>query len=155
MASANEAGEVRIVTEDIQGNQKIAYKLRTDSAINAGKSPDGVLANTTIDKQVKLGLAGAVAAGGHKVRLFLKLDAADGIDSSDCVVQVPVTEDNGTQRVLNATDFGFTTDLPASTPASSLIELGTGYTVPEGSRLRVGSLDKSVPTVISIEDDTA
>lgn len=154
MASANEPGEVRIIAEDIMGNQSVCYKFRSDSALNAGKSPEGVLANLTVDKQVKVGLAGPVARGGWKIRLMFKFDSTDGLDASDCVIQVPVTEDNGTQRVLNASDFGFTTDLPASTPADSLIELGTGYTVPEGARLRVGSADKTVPIVLSIEDDT-
>lgn len=154
MASANEPGEIRIVAEDIMGNQYICYKFRTDSAVNAGASPDGVLANATVDKQVKVGLSGPTAMGGWKIRMFLKMDAADGIDASDCVIQIPITEDNGTQRVLNASDFGFSTDLPASSPASSLLELGTGYTVPEGARIKVGSADKTVPIVISIEDDT-
>ena len=155
MVSAIEAGEIRVIVEDIMGNQSICYKLRTDSAVNAGGSPEGVLANLTIDKQVKVGLAGPIATGGSKIRLMAKFDAADGIDCSDCVIQVPVTEDNGTQRVLNAADFGFTTDLPAATPANNLIELGTGYIVPQGARMRVGSKDFTVPIVLSIEDDTA
>jgi len=155
MASANEPGEIRVIVEDVMGNQSVCYKFRSDSAINAGKSPDGVLANLTVDKQVKVGLAGPIATGGSKIRLFAKLDAADGIDASDCVIQVPITEDNGTQRVLNGTDFGFTVDLPAATPADNLIELGTGYTILQGARCRVGSADKTVPIVISIEDDTA
>ena len=154
MASANEPAEIRVVAEDINGNNFICYKFRSDSAIAAGYSPDGVLANATVDKQVKVGLSGPVLQGGWKVRLFLKLDAADGIDVSDCVIQLPITEDNGTQRVLNATDFGATTDLPAATPAGNLVELGTGYTIPQNARVRVGSADKTVPTVLSIEDDT-
>jgi hypothetical protein len=155
MASATESGEVRIMAEDIQGNQFVCYKLRTDGAINAGGAPDGVLANATVDKQVKLGLAGPVCRGGWKIRMILKMDGADGIDASDCVVQIPITEDNGTQRVLNASDFGFSTDLPAASPAGQLLELGTGYTVPENARVRVGSADGTVPTVLAIEDDTA
>lgn len=155
MASANEPAELRIVAEDPFGNQVVCHKFRSDSAVNAGKSPDGVLANLTTDKQMKVGLAGPVLTGGWRVRLFAKLDAADGIDVSDGVFQIPVTYADGSERVLSAADIGATTDLPAATPASSWVELGTGYLVPDGVRIRVGSNTMLTPIVLSLEDDTA
>lgn len=155
MASANEAGELRIVVEDPQGNQGICHKFRSDSAVNAGKSPDGVLANLTTDKQMKVGLGGPVATPGSRVRLFFKFDATDGLDVSDGVYQIPVTFDDGTERVLSASDLGISTDIPAATVAGSWIELGSGYLVPDGVRLRVGSKSMLTPIVISVEDDTA
>jgi len=160
MASANEPALLKCVVEDAVGNQFVAWKQRSDGAINAGKSPDGVLANLTVDKQVKLGMSGPIAKGGSKIRLFATLDAADGIDASDCVVQIAITEVTPagspiSERQLASNDIGFTTDLPAATPASSLIELGTGYTVPDGVYVRVGSASFSTPTVVSLEDDTA
>jgi len=155
MASANEPGDLKIVIEDAFGNQRICHKFRTDSAVNAGKSPDGVLANLTHDKQVKVAPAPVVGSAGHKVRLFASFDAADGIDASDCVVQIPVTYSDGTEKTLSASDIGFTTDLPAGTLASSWVELGTGYTIPDGVRLKVGSASMLTPIVLSIEDDTA
>jgi hypothetical protein len=154
MASANEPADLKVVIEDPFGNQQICHKFRSDSAVNAGKSPDGVLANLTHDKQLKVPTAPPIASAGYKVRLFASLDAADGIDASDCVIQIPVTYADGTEKVLSASDIGFTTDLPAATPATYWVECGTGYTVPDGVRLRVGSASMLTPIVISLEDDT-
>jgi len=154
MASANEPALLKLVVEDPAGNQFVAHKFRSDGAINAGKSPDGVLANLTFDKQMTPGLAGPVAGPGYRVRLFAKLDAADGLDVSDGVFQVAVTEDNGTERQLSASDLGISTDYPAATPAGQWIELGTGYLVPDGMRLRIGSATLKTPTVLSLEDDS-
>ena len=155
MASANEPGQIRIYAEDSAGNLRICAKYHSKSAIAAGFSPDGVLANTTIDKQVKAGLGGPLLVGGDILHLFFKPEAADGLDASDNTIQIAITEVNGTQRQLSAADFGYTTDLPAGTLASQWVELGTGYTVPNGQQFRVGSRDYSLPTVIAIEDDTA
>lgn len=155
MASANEPADLKIVIEDAFGNQQVCHKFRSDSAVNAGKSPDGILANLTHDKQMKVPTAPPIGKGGDRVRIFASLDAADGIDASDCVIQVPVTYADGTEKSLSASDFGFTTDLPAATPAGNLVELGTGYLIPDGVRLRVGSASMLSPIVISLEDDTA
>jgi hypothetical protein len=150
MASANEPGLIRVVCERADGLQKVAMQYRSDSAVNAGKSPDGVLANLTVDKQMKVGYVNPVLTAGDKVHLFFKFDAADGLDVSDGVVQIPYWED-GNYRPLTSADLGNTTDIPAATPASAWIELGTGYTVPsnvKSARLGNGTI------VISIEDDT-
>ena len=152
MASANEAGLLRIVCERADGLQKVAYQVRSDSAINAGKSPDGVLANLTADKQMKLfGFVGPNLSAGDKIHLVFKFDATDGLDASDCVVQIPYWED-GNFRQLNATDLVFATDVPAATVAATWIELGTGYTVP--SNVKSARLGNGI-IVLSIEDDTA
>lgn len=153
MGSANAPADFYIMASDPQLNMFVCHKGRSDSAIHAGKSPDGVLANLTIDKQVKLPLSGPVARAGWRIRLFISLDTADGIDVSDGVYQIAVTEKNKNERVLSASDLGIATDLPAATPAGSLIELGTGYLIPDGMELRVGSLSLNTPTVISLEDD--
>lgn len=160
MASLNEPALLKCVVEDAQGNQYVAWKQRSDGAINAGKSPDGVLANLTIDKQVKLGMSGPIAKGGSRIRLFAKLDASDGLDVSDGVFQIAITEvtPDGraiSERQLSASDLTLTTDYPASTPALQWIELGTGYIIPDGMFVRVGSASFSTPTVVSLEDDTA
>jgi len=149
MASANEPGIIRLVCERSDGLTKSAYQVRSDSPINAGKSPDGVLANLTADKQLFVGYMGPTLTAGDKIHVMFMFDATDGLDASDCVIQIPYWED-GNQKQLNATSFVFTTDLPAATPAGSWVELGTGYTVPNNvkkAKLGNGHI------VISIEDD--
>jgi hypothetical protein len=155
MASANEPGQIRLYAEAPDGSLHICHKFHSKSAIAAGFSPDGVLANTTVDKQVKVGLGGPWMTGGWILHLFFKPEAADGYDASDNTIQIAVTEENGTQRQLSASDIGYTTDLPAGTLANQWVELGTGFTVPNAVKMRVGSRDYSLPTVIAIEDDTA
>ena len=155
MASANEPAALKIVVEDPQGNQQVAWEGRSDSFINAGKSPDGVLANLTVDKQGVIPLGKPIAFPDYVIRLFAKLDAADGLDVSDGVIQICVTQSNGVERQLNATDISYTTDYPAATVAGTWLEMGKGYTVPAGQKLRVGSITGKTPSVISIEDDTA
>jgi hypothetical protein len=160
MASLNEPALFRIVIEDANGNQYVCHQVRSDGPINAGKSPDGVLANLTIDKQMRLGLAGPIAKGGSKVRVMFKQDSADGLDVSDGVFQLCVTEvtPNGqpiSERQLGSSDLGISTDYPAANVAGVWHELGTGYTVPDGMFIRVGSSSMLTPTVLSLEDDTA
>lgn len=151
MASANEPGVLKIFAESPEGQRFLTHRYRSDSPINAGKSPDGVLANLTIDKwQFVPEYTGVTLTGGWKVILNFTLDAADGIDASDCVINLPLTIRGGGVRQLNATDLGFTTDLPASTVAAQPIDLGTGYTIPNGQSCHIGG----GAGVISIEDDT-
>ena len=155
MASAPRPGQLRIIAEDPQGNQYICHTAYSLGAIAAGGSPDGVLANKTADKQVKLPLAGPVLQGGWILRLLMKMDSADGLDASDATIAIAITESNGAERALSSTQIGYTVDFPAATPASQWIELGTGYTVPNNANMRVGSASGYTPTVIAIEDDTA
>lgn len=150
MASANEPGVVRIVAITPTGQEIVVYEDRSDGPLNAGKSPDGVLANLTADKWLFLQRGGPVLSGGWKIGLRFKLDAADGLDVSDGVTMIPVTRDDGTKFVLNNTDLGNTTDLPAATTAGAWHALGTDYTVPNGVRCMIGG----GPVVVSIEDDT-
>lgn len=159
MASANEPALIRAVIEDAQGVFHTCHQFRSDGAINAGKSPDGVLANLTHDKQLKPGMAGPIAKGGSKIVVMVKLDAADGLDVSDGAYHLAVTEVNRagqplSERQLSASDLGISTDFPAATPASTWIALGAGYTVPDGMFMRIGSASGNTPTVMSLEDDT-
>lgn len=150
MASSNEAGVIEVRAERSGSGEKVLLRVRSDSNINAGKSPDGVLANLTVDKQVYLPLSTLQLRGGDKIILYFKPDAADGIDVSDGVYFLPYWED-GILRQLNATDLGITTDLPAGTLAGNWVALGTGYTIPNNVRsARFGGGS----CVISVEDDT-
>jgi hypothetical protein len=150
MSSANEPGQLYIVAISPQGQELVVASQRSDGPINAGKSPDGVLANLTIDKWMNLPRGGPVLSGGWKVGIRFKMDAVDGLDASDCVIQIPLTFDDGSTRTLNATDLGFTVDIPAATPAGVMLPLGTDYTIPNGLRAKIGG----GPVVVSIEDDT-
>lgn len=150
MASANEPGIIEVRVSRSGKGEKVLLRIRSDSNINAGKSPEGVLANLTVDKQVYLPLSSLGLLAGDKIILYFKLDATDGLDVSDGVFLLPYWED-GEFRQLNATDLGITTDIPAATVPATWVALGGGYTVPTNVRLaRFGGGS----CVISIEDDT-
>src|SRR4030042_2174123 len=125
MASANEAGVIRVVCKRA-GNEKVALQFRSDSPINAGKSPDGVLANLTIDKWMRIGFSGPQMTGGDKILLRFAFDGTDGLDVSDGVINIPYWED-GVFRPLTNADFVNTTDIPAASLGEAT--LGTGYIV--------------------------
>lgn len=152
MVSANEPGVIRIYAVSPEGQKIKTHEYRSDGPINAGKSPDGVLANLTADKHLYMPkFDGVVLTGGWKVVLGFTFDAADGLDVSDGFIQIPLTVQNGGVKYLNATDLGNTTDIPAATPAGAEIQLGAGYTIPNGQRVKIGGGS----AVISVEDDTA
>ena len=149
MASANEPGTVKIFAVPPSGSPIVTHQWRSDGFINAGKSPDGVLANLTRDKWAFINkVDNVILTGGWKVVLSFTPDATDGIDVSDCVIQIPITIAGGGIKVLNAADLTITTDL---TPIADVeTNMGVGYTIPDGQRVKIGG-DYGV---ISIEDDT-
>ena len=149
MASVTEPGDIRIVV-DRQGHQKVLWQGRSDGPVNAGGSPDGTLANKTIDKMLKIPVHPQRLRGGDVIRVLFKSDSADGLDASDCTFIVPIIED-GVMKQLNTSDFGFTTDI-STLVAGSWTELGSGYTIP--SNVTVAQFGGG-PLVVAIEDDTA
>ena len=151
MASANEPGQIEVRVWRSGLGEKPLFNARSDSSINAGKSPDGVLANLTVDKQVFIPFQGPILRAGDIIRLYFKFDATDGLDVSDGVYWLPLWED-GVYHQLNAADLGIATDIPAASVINTWIALGAGYTIPtsvKAARLGNGSV------VISVEDDTA
>jgi hypothetical protein len=151
MASAIENGLIKLVAERSGLGTRTVFQYRSDTAVNAGGSPDGVLANLTADKQLFIGQQMPILSAGDILHLMFKPDAADGYDASDCVINVPYWED-GTNRPLNAASFGFTTDLPAATVAAQWVEFGSGYTVPANVK---SAYVGNGQLVLSVQDDTA
>ncbi len=103
----------------------------------AGKSPDGVIANSP-EKWAYIPLSPLVLTGGWKVLPTVTIHVtADGMDVSDGAWQIPVTIKGVGLRHLSVTDCGGA-DLAASTTIGVEHDLGTGYTVPQGQELRIG-----------------
>jgi len=113
-------------------------------------SPDGVQATVKDNELPFMPPKPQVLRGGDKLMVFVVLKTADGIDASDCVFNVPILR-NGSLEYLSTADFGFSTDYPASSPADVELQLGSGYTVPEGDSIQVGG----GKFFMSVENDTA
>jgi len=157
MASDQNTGaEVILYAESPAGNRTVIFK-GVNEQTGPGGSPDGVQATVKANELPRMPLSTKVIPGGFKIVPVVKLKIADGVDTSDCVVSVPVTDQAGNLKYITRTDFGITTDLPASTPADLEIDLGTGYELANNEILRLGGSDGSMGATyfISVENDTA
>lgn len=150
MASDQATGaSVIIVAKAPQGDEKRLFQ-GVNEQTGPGGSPDGVQATVKDNELPFMPTNNFVLKGGDKLVLKTVLKVSDGLDASDAVINVPIRR-NGNLEYLAAADFGFTTDFPASTPANVELQLGAGYTVPEGDTIQVGG----GKYFISIENDAA
>lgn len=113
-------------------------------------SPEGVQATVKDNELPFMPINPIELSGGDKIVLFAVLKTADGLDASDSVFNVPIKR-NGALEFLSTADFGYTTDYPASSPADVELQLGSGYTVPEGDKVLLGG----AKYFMSLENDTA
>ena len=113
-------------------------------------SADGVQQTVKANELPYMPLSDFVAKGGDKIVITGELTTADGLDASDSVFNVPIMR-NGNLEYLSRSDFGYTTDYPASSPVSVELQLGSGYTVPEGDQIQIGG----GTFFMSLENDTA
>lgn len=150
MASSIEVGVLKIYAVSPTGQRFQTHTYQNGGAISAGASPDGVLANKTADKWMFIPKSPVLLSGGWKVVLTLTMAAADGLDASDSYIEIPLTVKGQGVRMLTAADLGYTTDVPAATLANIPVQLGTGYTIPQGQFAKIGG----AKGVISIEDDS-
>jgi len=150
MASATQAGTIRVYAVSPEGQRVQTHTFRNGGSISAGGSPDGVLANLTADKHLFIPKHPQIMTGGWKVAMTIELDATDGLDASDATIDYPITIRGAGVKFLNATDLGYTVDFAAASPASVELPLGAGFTIPDGQMVKIGG----ATGVISIENDT-
>lgn len=150
MASGQCPGaNVRIYAVEPNGKRHPLFK-GVNEQTGPGGAPDGVQATVKANELPIMPVAPLQVTGGNKIIAVSELKVSDGIDASDCVIQIPILR-NGAPDFLSASDLGFTTDYPASTPAGVELQLGAGYTVPQNDMIQVGGNR----FFISIENDTA
>lgn len=151
MASDQLTGaHIKIFCEYPNGDRRKIFEGINEQT-GPGGSPDHAQATVKANELPRMAVSNTVISGGSKIVMAVKLAAADGMDASDCVVSLPVVDASGNMRYLNESDLGITTDLPAATPANITVDVGTGYTVPEGDALRIGGNTY----FISLENDAA
>ena len=113
-----------------------------------GGSPDGAQATVKDNEIPYMPVNPIMLSGGDKIQVFVELKTADGLDASDSIITLPIRR-NGAPEYLSTADFGWTVDYPAASPASVELQLGAGYTIPEGDKVQIGG----GKYFISIEDD--
>lgn len=102
-----------------------------------GGSPDGAQATVKDNELPFMPLVPFVLRGGDKLILYGIMTTADGSDASDSVFNVPIRR-NGSLEYLSASDFGYTSDMPAASLATVEHQLGAGYTVPQNDLIQLG-----------------
>lgn len=145
MASAQEPGLVKLYVEKPNGLRYKVLEMRTEEA-GPGGAPDHVVSANT-DKWRFLARQGGQIERGDKFILAVVLDASDGLDVSDCVYSIPVTNlSNG--LVERITDAQFTQSDITPAAATETV-LGTYEFTSGGKQFGGGHVG------IFIEDDTA
>lgn len=150
MASLQAPGaKLKIYAVKPDGTKKRLFQ-GVNEQTGPGGSPQGVQATTKANELPVMPVANLQLNGGTKIIVYGELTVADGLDASDSIFNIPILR-NGSLEYLSRTDLGYTTDLPAATPAGTEIQLGTGYTIPENDSVFVGGGS----FFMSLEDDTA
>lgn len=150
MASDQLTGaEIRVYAVAPNGDKQRLFQ-GVNEQTGPGGSPSGAQATVKANELPFFNVHPFVLKGGDKLVIYGVMKTADGSDASDCVFTVPILR-NGGLEFLSAADFGYTTDYPAASPANVELQLGAGYTVPEGDNIQFGG----GKGFMSWEDDAA
>lgn len=142
MASAQLAGSITIKAVRRDGNSRDVSKGHISVFASAGGAPDGALATVgAIDTRHVIPESGPMLRPDDKILIEFTSEIADGMDVSDSVWVIPVTEyDTNGRRigVKHLSQGQFTTPTPADfTAVVGLPIIVGGYTVTEAG-LRIG-----------------
>lgn len=154
MASIQEPGQVEIWAVRVDGTRKKVAAGHVTHFAPAGGAPDGALASVkTPDQQAYQPVNGPILRPYDKIEVVFIAEGADGIDVSDSIWVIPVTEygrDGSVVGVkfLSRGDFANPAPADYTTVASIPVVVG-GYRVTEAG-LRVGG----GPIYLDIQDDT-
>lgn len=144
--------EVQAVRTD--GLTKTVVKSHVAALAPAGGSPDGALTSVpTPEKRTYTPVAGPMLRPNDHIQIKVVAPAADGIDVSDCIWLLPVTEYDSQGRVVCVKTLAigdFTDPAPADyTTVANIPTIVGAYKVTEAG-LRIGG----GPIYIDIQDDT-
>lgn len=136
MASAQEAGQVTFIARRVDGNTKEVMKAHVSILAGGGGAADGALASVdTPDQRLFAPESGPMMRADDVLQVQFTAEGADGIDVSDSIWQIPVTEyDSNGRRIgvkwLSRGDFTNPTPADYTTVANIPVTVG-GYTVTE------------------------
>lgn len=149
MASDQLTGAQVLIYAEAPSGNRVKLFSGVNEQTGPGGSPDGVQATVKDNELPMMPMNQTPIPAGAKIIMAVKLKSADGLDASDCVINLPVRDQVGGLRYLTREDLGVDVDLPAATPADLILDIGEGYTVPEGQTLFIGG----AKYFISVEDD--
>lgn len=154
MASVQEAGTVEIWATRSDGARRKVWSGNVANSAPAGGAPDGANASvSTPEKRIYLPASGPILRRDDKIEVVFTADGADGIDVSDSIWIIPVTEisKDGKMGVKYLGRGDFTSPTPADyTTVANIPTIVGGYLVVEHG-LQIGG----GPLYLDIQDDTA
>jgi len=128
--------EIEVYAVSPGGDKKRLFNGINEQMGPAG-SPDGVQATVKDNELPFMPVHPFTLKGGDKLVLYGILKVADGADASDSIFNVPIRR-NGALEYLSASEFGYTSDIPAASVVNVPHQLGAGYTVPQGDIVQLG-----------------
>lgn len=154
MASAQLASKVKLIAQRRDGASKKVTEGHVSVFAPAGGAPDGALASTTaIDARHVIPAGGPMLRPDDKILVEVTTEAGDGVDASDCVWAVPVTEYDVNGRVLGVKHLSrgdFTSPAFADyTAVADIPVVVAGYPVTEAG-LKIGGSH----ILLDIQNDT-
>ncbi len=128
--------EIRVYAVSPSGD-----KRRLFSGINEqtgpGGSPDGAQATVKANELPFMPVQPFDLKGGDRLVFYGVMKGTDGADASDSIFNIPIVR-NGRLEYLSRADIGYDTDIPAASVINIEHQLGAGYTIPEGDKVRLG-----------------
>lgn len=155
MASAQEASQIELWAVRRDGMRKRVAKGHISVFAPGGGAADGALSSTTaIDARHVIPAGGPMLRPDDKIEVVAITEAGDGIDVSDCIWNVPVTEYDVNGNVLGVKHLSrgdFTNPTPADyTAVANIPVVVGGYDVTEAG-LKIGGSH----IFLDLQDDTA
>lgn len=149
MASVQEPSLVRLYKTKPTGEKTLIAQARVEQLAPAGGAPDGAPASVSTPEKLLTINSNVTLVNDDFLEVSVILDAADGIDASDCIWSIPLVTPAGS-KTLGRAQFANPTfgDLAASTVANTEIFIA-GYRITEGQARLSGKI------YLDIQDDTA
>lgn len=147
MASAQEAGLVRLYRKQPNGNKSLVAQARVEQLAPAGGAPDGAAASVSTPEKLLTINSPVTFVNDDVLEVTFEADAADGIDVSDSIWSIPLVTPQGSKAIGRA-QFANPAAADFTTIASTEITVA-GYRIVEGSARLSGKI------FLDLQDDTA
>jgi len=147
MASVQEPCLVRLYRSQPNGNKTQIAQARVEQLAPAGGAPDASAASVSTPEKLVTINSPVVLVNDDVLLVSVELDAADGIDASDCIWSIPLVTNQGSKSISRA-NFANPTFADV-TLAANVETFIAGYRIVEGQVRLSGKI------YLDIQDDTA
>lgn len=148
MASVQEPCLVRLYRQQPNGSKSIIAQARVEQLAPAGGAPDGAPASVATPEKLVSINSPVVLRNDDVLIVSIELDAADGIDASDCIWSIPLVTNAGSKSLGRAQFANPTFGDLAAAHAAGVETFIAGYKIVENEARISGKI------YLDIQDDT-